>query len=67
MNYYQDEIYDVDDNASDHKSFKFKTKIVWNTREKPLQSENPVDANRPAQEANTNFKCWSHHSIQISW
>ena len=51
MNYYQDQIDDVGDNASDDKSFKFKTKIVGNTPEKPLQSENQGDANQPAQKA----------------
>ena len=51
MNYYQDEIDDVGDIASDGKSFKFKTKIVGNTPEKRLQSENPGDVNQPAQKA----------------
>ena len=31
-NYYRDEIDDVDDNASDGKSFKYKTKIVGNEK-----------------------------------
>ena len=35
QNYYRDEIDDVDDNASDGKSFKYKTKIVGNTPERP--------------------------------
>ena len=41
-NYYRDEI-DVDDNASDGKSFKYKTKIVEKTRKRPEQSsqQNP--------------------------
>ena len=34
-NYYRDEIADVDDNASDSKSFKYKTKIVGKTPERP--------------------------------
>ena len=50
MNYYQDETDDVGDNASDGQSFKFKTKIVGNTPEL-LQSENPGDANQPAQKS----------------
>ena len=43
-NCYRDEIDDIDDNASDGKSFKYKTKIVGNTRERPGKE---VDANRP--------------------
>ena len=42
-NYYRDETYDVDDNASDGKSFKYKIKIVGNTPERPGNEE---DANR---------------------
>ena len=34
-NYYRNEIDDVDDNASDGKSFECKTKIVGNTPERP--------------------------------
>ena len=34
-NYYRDEIGDVDDNASDGKSFNYKTKIVGKTRRRP--------------------------------
>ena len=44
-NYYRDEIDDVDDNASDGKSFEYKTKIVGNTPERP---GNEGDANRPS-------------------
>ena len=33
-NYYSNEIDDVDDNAPDGKSFKYKTKIVGNTPER---------------------------------
>ena len=43
-NYYRDKIDDVDDNASDGKSFEYKTKIVENT---PERSENEGDPNRP--------------------
>ena len=46
-NYYRDEIDDVDDNASDGKSFKYKTKIVAKTSERPVQPENPGDPNQP--------------------
>ena len=33
---YRDEIDDVDDNASDSKSFEYKTKIIVKTPKKPL-------------------------------
>ena len=41
---------DVDDNASDGKSIKYKTKIVWKTPERP-RPENPRNANQPPQPA----------------
>ena len=50
-NYYRGEIDDADDNASDDKSFKYKTKIVGKT---PGQSEwhgNEGDAVRPHRPA----------------
>ena len=40
-NYYRDEIHDVNNNASDGKSFKYKTKIVGKTPERP---ERPTQA-----------------------
>ena len=40
-NYCKDKIDNINDNASDGKSFKYKTKIVE-------RSENPGDASRPA-------------------
>ena len=33
-NYYRDEIDDIDDNAADGKSFKYKTKVVRETPER---------------------------------
>ena len=48
-NYYRDEIDDVDDNASDGKSFNYKTKIVRKTPQRPAQSGNEGDANRALQ------------------
>ena len=42
-NYYRDEIYNFNDNASDGKSFKYKTKIVGKT---PVRLGNERDANR---------------------
>ena len=42
QNYYRDKIDYVDDNASDGKSFIYKTKIVGNTPERP---GNEGDAN----------------------
>ena len=47
-NYYWDKIDDIDDNASDGKSFEFKRKIVRNTPERPGNEE---DANRPPVQA----------------
>ena len=41
-NHYRDKINDIDDNASDDKSFIYKTKIVGSTPEKP---GNEGDAN----------------------
>ena len=37
--YYRDEIDDVDDNTSDGKPFKYKTKIVRKTPERPPQPD----------------------------
>ena len=60
-NYYEDEIDDVNDNASDGNLFKYKTKKnmkyirkIWKWR-------------RCKSITNANFKCWSHYSSQISW
>ena len=36
-NCYRDKTDDVDDNASDGKSFKYKTKIVGKTPQRPAQ------------------------------
>ena len=44
MNHYRDKIDDTDDNASDRKSFEYKTKIVGYTLERPGDEG---DANRP--------------------
>ena len=50
-NYYKDEIdeINVNNNASDTKSFKYKTKIVGETAERPAQPENQGDAEQSAQ------------------
>ena len=48
-NCYRDKIDNVDDNASDDKSFKYKTKIVEKTLERPLQPGNQRDTNPPPQ------------------
>ena len=50
-NYYRDKIDDVDNNASVGKSFRYKTKIVGKTPERPPRHGNPGDANRPPQPA----------------
>ena len=48
-NYYQDKIDYINDNPSDGKSFKYKTKIAGKTRKRPLRPGNPGDANQPPQ------------------
>ena len=48
-NYYRDQIDDVDSNASDDKSFEYKTKIVGKTPQRPAQAGNEGDADRPPQ------------------
>ena len=49
LNYYRDEIYDVDNNASDSKSFKYKTKTVGKTPQRPARPGNPGDADQLPQ------------------
>ena len=44
-NYFRDKIDNINDNATDSKSFKYKTKIV---RKTPARPGNEGDANRPA-------------------
>ena len=44
-NYYRDKIDNANDNASQDKSFKYKTKIVWKT---PAQPGTDKDANQSA-------------------
>ena len=49
-NYYRDEIDNVDDNASDGKSFKYKTKIVGKTAQRharPAQLPANLDGSQP--------------------
>ena len=51
-NYYRDEIDDVDNNASDSKSFNYKTKIVGKTPrrlDRPPQPNPDQDGNQPPQ------------------
>ena len=40
---------DVNDSASDGKSFKYKTKVVGETSQRPPQPGNPGDAEQHAQ------------------
>ena len=47
-NYYRDEIDDVNDNASDGKSFKYKTIVVGKTPEIPPQPPNS-DGSQPSR------------------
>ena len=48
-NYYRDEINGVNDNASDGKSFEYKTKIVGKTPQRSAQPGNKGDTNRTLQ------------------
>ena len=51
-NYYRDEIDDVDDNASDGKSCKYKTKIIGKTEagpDRPVQPGPDQDGNLSPQ------------------
>ena len=48
-NYYRDEIDDVDDNVSDGKSFKYKTKIVEKILEQTPQHPDGTQPPRPQQ------------------
>ena len=48
-NYYRDKINEVDNNASDGKSFEYKTKIVGETLEKPTKPADQRDADQPPQ------------------
>ena len=62
-NYYRDKVDDVDDNASDGKSFKYKIKIVGKTPERPPGLERPPepppnpDATTTTNTTSTSFKC----------
>ena len=49
QNYYRNEVDNVNDNASDGKSFKYKTKMTTKTEERPACAGNEGDANRPSQ------------------
>ena len=48
-NYYRDEIDDVNDNASDGKSFKYETKILGKTPEIPPQPPPNSDGSQPSR------------------
>ena len=41
-NYYRDKIDDVDNNASDGKSFRYKTKIIGKTEARPPRPQRPA-------------------------
>ena len=45
-NYYREETDDVDDNASDDKSFEYKTKMEGKTPQRPARPVNERDADR---------------------
>ena len=55
-NYYRDEIDDADDNASDGKSFEYKTKIIRKTPQRPARPENEGDENSPPQPPASSLK-----------
>ena len=66
-NYYRDKIdnVNVNDDASDGKSFEYNTKRVGETLERPLQPGNPEK-----QTITTTYTILihrSHYSTQISW
>ena len=46
-NYYRDEVDNVNDNASDGKSFKYKTKITGKTEVVPTQDGSDGDTDWP--------------------
>ena len=54
-NYYRNEIDNINDNTSDGKSFKYKTKILGKTPERPGQPGNPGVANQLPQPAVPNL------------
>ena len=54
-NYYRDEIDDVDDNGSDGKSFKYKTKIV---------EKHQKDQNNPPNKIQIELNHRNHHNQQ---
>ena len=64
-NYYREEINDVDNNASDGKSFKYKTKLIinWKNRGKICTTST---ARFRSWWKSTAFKHRSHYSTQIS-
>ena len=66
-NYYRDEIDNVDDNASDSKSFKYKTKIVGKTSRRPERPGNEEDADGPQQSAvlTLNVKSLFHSNMLV--
>ena len=45
----RDEIENINDNAPDGKSFKYKTKIVGKTAKRPARPRNPGDTNSSPQ------------------
>ena len=63
QNYYRDDIGDVDYNTSDGKSFKYETKIVGKTPERPEQPDPDEDGNQtkpPVPALNVKLLCHSN-------
>ena len=50
-NHYKDDIVNINDNASNGKSFKYKAKIVRKIPERPARPGNSGNGNRPLQPA----------------
>ena len=66
-NYYRDEIEDVDNNAPDGKSFKYKTKIVGKKPTKTSTTRSRCRRKSKNTTTSTSFECWSHYSTKISY
>ena len=71
-NCYSDKIDDVNDNATDGKSFKYKTNFVRKISTKRRTTTTVTtksiwnSATTITTTNSTSFKCWIHYSTQIS-
>ena len=62
-NYYRKELTDINDNVSEGKSFKCKTKKVGKTTKIAAR---PRRGKSTTATRNNNFKCCSYYSTQVS-